>query len=167
MILSVDKSLTICLDQPARRGASLGRSVRTGIRQSIPSHNIDSCAGVRATAPSCVNGQTKRPRSRRFAYRHNPVPSHQRTLILSARFPRNANRCPQYGFRFSTSCTIMARPSNQRRISVAPQATQICTPAGIGIIGRRPPAHPPRGRRSPARCAQADAKSGRCAAPPR
>jgi hypothetical protein len=28
-------------------------------------------------------------------------------------------RCPQYGLRLSTSCTIMARPSNPRRMSVA------------------------------------------------
>jgi hypothetical protein len=166
-MLLVDKSLHDYSDQPARRGTSLGTSVRTGTRQSIPSHNIDSCAGVRTTAPSCVNGQTNRPRSSRFAYRHSPVPSHQRTLILSARLPRNTNRCPQYGFRLSTSCTIMARPSNPRRMSVAPQATQICAPAGTGIIARRPQAHPQYARRSPVLSALTDAKSGHCAAPPR
>ncbi len=32
--------------------ASSGRQLRAGIRQSMPSSNIDNCAGVRQTAPS-------------------------------------------------------------------------------------------------------------------
>jgi hypothetical protein len=50
-------------NQPAR----LAGSVRTGHLQSIPSHTIESCAGVTVTAPSCVIGQTNLPRSNRFA----------------------------------------------------------------------------------------------------
>jgi len=53
--------------QPARAGTSPGASVRIGTRQSIPSHSIDNCGGVSSAAPSRVSGQTKRPRSNRFA----------------------------------------------------------------------------------------------------
>ena len=43
--------------------ATCGRAVQAGIRQSIPSSSIASCAGVSDTAPSLVFGHTKRPRS--------------------------------------------------------------------------------------------------------
>src|SRR5215472_4977435 len=92
--------------------ASLGASVRSGDRQSIPSHNIDSWAGVNIAAPSCVNGQTNRPLSSLFEYRQRPVPSHHKIFILSARLPRKAKMCPAYGFFFIVSCTSIARPSN-------------------------------------------------------
>jgi hypothetical protein len=58
-----------------RYPASAGRAVHTGIRQSIPSSSIDSCAGVSDTEPSRAAGQTKRPRSSRLAYGHSPWPS--------------------------------------------------------------------------------------------
>ena len=51
----------------ASASASPAASVRTGIRQSIPSHSIDNCAEVRTLVPSCVSGQTNLPRSSRFA----------------------------------------------------------------------------------------------------
>ena len=52
-----------------------GRHVRTGVRQSIPSKSIESCAGVisakpevcAGTAPSRALGRTNRPRSSLFA----------------------------------------------------------------------------------------------------
>ena len=44
-----------------------------GRRQSMPSSNIDNCARVSETVPLSACGQTKRPRSSRFANRHKPV----------------------------------------------------------------------------------------------
>ena len=55
-------------DYPAARG----RHVRSGARQSIPSSNMDNCAGVSATLPSLAEGQTNRPLSRRFMNMHAP-----------------------------------------------------------------------------------------------
>ena len=52
-------------------------------------------------------------------------------------------------------------------MSVAPQATQICVPTGIGIIARTPPAHPPAVPRMPPRLLPARAGPGHCATPPR
>src|SRR5438128_7794851 len=52
-------------------------------------------------------------------------------------------------------------------MSVAPQATQICVPTGIGIIARTPPAHPPGVPRMPLRRLPARAGPGHCATPPR
>jgi hypothetical protein len=40
--------------------ATCGVQVRCGARQSIPSTNIDSCAGLSVTTPSLVIGHTKR-----------------------------------------------------------------------------------------------------------
>ena len=56
------------LPQPA----ILGRSVRSGARQSMPSSSMASWAGVSAAAAPAVAGQTKRPFSRRLANRHRP-----------------------------------------------------------------------------------------------
>ena len=47
--------------------AVAGRAVHAGIRQSIPSHSIESCADVNATVPSRACGHTKRPFSSRLA----------------------------------------------------------------------------------------------------
>ncbi len=55
------------LHATALQPAISGCHVRAGIRQSIPSVSIDSCAGVSDTTPSVVAGQTKCPRSRRLA----------------------------------------------------------------------------------------------------
>lgn len=52
--------------------AMAGAKVRTGMRQSIPSSSIDSCAGVSETLPDSACGQTKRPDSSRLANRHRP-----------------------------------------------------------------------------------------------
>jgi hypothetical protein len=46
--------------------AICGVQLRTGRRQSMPSSNIDSCAGVSETVPLLACGQTKRPRSKRL-----------------------------------------------------------------------------------------------------
>jgi hypothetical protein len=45
---------------------SSGVCVRCGLRQSMPSSNIDNCARVNETVPLCACGQMKRPRSNRF-----------------------------------------------------------------------------------------------------
>jgi hypothetical protein len=52
--------------------ANSGRQVPSGIRQSMPSASIASCAGVNATTPSLACGHTNRPRSRRLAQRTSP-----------------------------------------------------------------------------------------------
>src|SRR5689334_1276770 len=52
--------------------ATCGVQVRCGALQSIPSTNIDSCAGLSVTTPSLVAGHTKRPFSRRLANRQKP-----------------------------------------------------------------------------------------------
>jgi hypothetical protein len=38
-----------------------GRAVQAGMRQSIPSTSIESCAAVSETTPACVCGQTNLP----------------------------------------------------------------------------------------------------------
>src|SRR6516162_3915645 len=89
--------------------ATAGRHTGSGRRQSSPSSSIDSCAAVTATESPCplVAGQANRPYSRRFVNRHNPVPSQNKTLIRSARLPRNTNRCPEKG-----SCSSGESPAN-------------------------------------------------------
>jgi hypothetical protein len=49
-----------------------GRHVLSGARQSIPSSNIDSCAGVSVTFPVVAEGHTNRPFSKRLENRHAP-----------------------------------------------------------------------------------------------
>ena len=49
-----------------------GRHVRTGMRQSMPSSNIDNWAAVTLTLPSRAAGQTNRPFSRRLEKRQAP-----------------------------------------------------------------------------------------------
>jgi hypothetical protein len=46
---------------------ALGRQVRSGVRQSIPSSSIDACAAESMIVPVFVTGQGKWPRSRRLA----------------------------------------------------------------------------------------------------
>ena len=46
-------------DLSQRHPAVSGRQVRRGVRQSIPSKSIASCAGVTDTLPSAGDGQTK------------------------------------------------------------------------------------------------------------
>ncbi len=67
----------------AAHTASCGACVRTGRRQSIPSSNIESCAGVSDTVPFAACRPDKSPRSNLFAKRHSPSPSNHRTLIKS------------------------------------------------------------------------------------
>jgi len=55
---------------------SSGFQLRCGIRQSIPSGSIASCAAVSAILPSFADGQTNLPFSSRFENRHAPCPSH-------------------------------------------------------------------------------------------
>ena len=53
------------IDYPARNG----RHVLSGARQSIPSSNIDNCAGVSVTLLRAAEGQTNRPFSKRLENR--------------------------------------------------------------------------------------------------
>ncbi len=57
------------MNPPASRcyPAISGRQLRAGMRQSIPSSSIESCAGVSETTPSLACGETKCPRSSRLA----------------------------------------------------------------------------------------------------
>ncbi len=105
---------------------SISRSaVRTGCRQSIPSSNIDNCAALSDTLPLCACGQTKRPRSKRLAIKHRPVPSHHNSLSKSPRRPRKTKICPQNGLLASACCTRALKPVKPLRMSVTPAASQI------------------------------------------
>jgi hypothetical protein len=46
---------------------AVGRAVQAGMRQSIPSNSIDSCAAVSVTTPLAACGQTNWPCSSRLA----------------------------------------------------------------------------------------------------
>src|SRR5690606_7760277 len=115
--------------QTARTGA-----VRSGRRQSMPSNSIASCAVVKETLPLVACGQTKRPCSSRLQNRHKPSPSHHSNLIRSPRRPRNTKIWPENGSASSWVCTRAARPSNPRRMSVAPATIQMRVPMGGAII---------------------------------
>jgi len=116
--------------------AWVGRQVRCGRRQSMPSSNIESCAVDKCTAPESACGQIKRPFSKRLMNRHMPSPLHQRTLSKSPRRPRKANTCPEKGSSVNVVCTNAAKPFMPRRISVTPAASHICVPAGNPINSR-------------------------------
>lgn len=77
---------------PSLHRARLGRSVRIGARQSIPSSSMESCAGVNRTTPSAVTGQMKRLRSSRLANRQKLCPSQYSTFRRSPRRQRTTNR---------------------------------------------------------------------------
>jgi hypothetical protein len=58
-----------CLESPVFIGfyaEICGDFVRFGARQSMPSSNIDNCAGDRCTAPCFAEGQTNFPCSSRL-----------------------------------------------------------------------------------------------------
>jgi len=74
----------MCVNQTATSGVQ----VLCGLRQSMPSSNIESCARVRQTVPSVACGQMKRPLSKRFAKRHRPSPSHHKSFTMSPLRPR-------------------------------------------------------------------------------
>ena len=114
--------------------ACVGRHVRCGVRQSMPSNSIDSCAAVRCTFPSLAAGQTNRPFSRRFMKRHAPCVSHQMIFNKSPRRPRKTNRCPEYGSSASSFFVCAASVLNPRRISVTPAASQTRVLLGTGIM---------------------------------
>ena len=52
---------------------SAASCVRIGRRQSMPSSNMDSCAGVSDTVPLAACGQMNLPRSNLFANKTQPV----------------------------------------------------------------------------------------------
>src|SRR5262249_8948136 len=87
------------------------------------------------TVPLSACGQMKRPRSSRFANKHNPSPSHHNNLIRSPRRPRKTKTCPENGLCSNTVCITALNPVNPRRRSVTPAAIQICVPVGSVIIG--------------------------------
>ena len=91
--------------------ASCGAQVRSGLRRSMPSRSIESCARVRQTVPSVACGQISRPRSRRLANRHKPSPSHHKSFTMSPLRPRKTKTCPENGCCSSTVCTFALRPS--------------------------------------------------------
>ena len=110
-----------------------GVQVLSGLRQSMPSSSIESCARVRQTVPSVACGQMNRPRSNRLANRHRPSPSNQRSLIMSPLRPRKTNTWPENGCCSSTVCTCALRPLKPRRRSVTPAAIQILVPVRSSI----------------------------------
>jgi hypothetical protein len=90
---SEDRSTCNPVDESIGRAcpAAVGRQVRIGMRQSMPSSSMPSCAAVNATTPSADDGQTKWPFSSRLANRHSPWPSHHSTLISPPRRPGTAD----------------------------------------------------------------------------
>src|SRR5215471_2668235 len=123
---------------------SCGSQVRSGGRQLMPSSSIASCARVSDTVPLVACGHTKRPRSSRFANKHNPSPSNQRTLIRSPRRPRNTNTCPENGLCSSFVCTCALNPVNPRRKSVTPAAIQMrVLPGSVIMLADTPATHAP------------------------
>ena len=79
-------------------------------------------------------GQTKRPRSSRFASKHSPSPLHHSTLIMSPRRPRNTNTWPLNGSSARAVCTLAARPLKPERVSVtlaAIQMVRLQVPLGV------------------------------------
>ncbi len=117
-----------------------GCQVRSGCLQSMPSHNIESCARVNDTVPLVACGHTNLPRSRRFCRRQTPSPSCQRTFMRSPRRPRKRKTWPDKGLLSSVLCTRPHRLVCPRRISVMPATSQICVLAGI-IRASSPPLH--------------------------
>ena len=113
--------------------ASCGVQVRSGLRQSMPSRSIESCARVRQTVPSVACGQMNRPRSRRLANRHRPSPSHHKSFTMSPLRPRKTKTCPENGCCSRTVCTFALRPSKPRRMSVTPAAIHILVPVRSSI----------------------------------
>jgi hypothetical protein len=120
--------------------ASCGACVRTGRRQSIPSSNIESCAGVKDTVPLVACGHRNLPRSSLFEKRRNPSPSNHRTLIKSPRLQRKIYTWPENGLSCSVVCTIPLNPVNPRHMSVTPETIQIRVPAASPIIATNAPA---------------------------
>ena len=110
---------------------SCGSHVRSGRRQSMPSSSIDNCARVSETVPLVACGHTNRPRSSRFANKHNPSPSYHRTLIRSPRRPRNTNTCPENGLCSNLRLHQRAQPGETRAASRSPlpQSRSACSPA--------------------------------------
>ena len=155
-----------CGKNLARYTDNSGSHVRSGRRQSMPSNSIDNCARVSETVPLAACGHTKRPRSSRFANKHNPSPSNHKTLIRSPRRPRNTNTCPQNGLCSSFVCTNALSPVKPRRKSVTPAAIQIRVFAGQAIIRAGTPATPvPAPRRRCLQCAPVPAETRRESCP--
>ncbi|MDD9980366.1 MAG: hypothetical protein OXU81_03245 [Gammaproteobacteria bacterium] len=88
-------------DDPDRHPLVLTEAEQRAMRDDL----AECAALVRAL------GQTNRPCSRRFDASTSPVPSHHRTLTLSARLGRNTTATPEYGSRPSSCSTTAASPS--------------------------------------------------------
>src|SRR5215467_3024572 len=144
-----------------------GSQVRCGRRQSMPSSSIDNCARVSETVPLSACGQTKRPRSNRFANKHNPSPSNHRSFTRSPRRPRKMNTCPDIGLLSNLVCTKALSPWKPRRRSVTPAAIQICVWLGRVIIAAdTPTTHATKLDWRRFRCALAHAAVGCASCPP-
>ena len=115
--------------------ATAGTAVRAGLRQSMPSSSIASCARLNDTAPCSARGQMKRPRSRRFANRHRPSPSHHSTLMRSPRLPRKTKTCAGIRILFERGLRDGAQAGESApQVGHRPAAIQIFVPAGSEII---------------------------------
>src|SRR6185503_3695371 len=133
------KPASILRNHDDHQTATSGVHVRSTLRQSMPSRSIESCARLSRTTPLSAFGQMNRPRSRRLANRQSPSPSHQRSLTISPRLPRNTKTCPENGCSCNTFCTCALSPSNPRRRSVTPAAIQTLVPTGSWITGQGSP----------------------------
>ena len=140
---------------PVTPTAAAPTSVPAAANRCLPAASITAPASTKPCR-SPLGGQTKRPRSSRFANKHNPSPSYHRTLIRSPLRPRNTNTCPENGFCSSLLSTSALSPVNPRRKSVTPAAIQTRVFVGGPIIPVGTPAtRAPTPHRHCLRCASA------------
>ncbi len=124
--------------------------------------NMPNWAAPGCATPACVDGQTKRPLSRRLANRQNPWLSQYKTFTKSPRRPRNTNRWPENGSFSRTSWTRTASPGIPLRMSARPSARYTRRPVGTVIIVR--PAPKPDAPSEPDRFCRRPGQDGRCQA---
>jgi hypothetical protein len=147
MGILAEQCRAVIADYPAAEGCQ----VRCGIRQSMPSSSIASCAGVSDTLPPFAEGQTNLPRSSRFTNMQAPCvrqclsdhwrsigSPHQITFTRSPRRPRKTKRCPAKGSCWSVASAWAASAAKPRRMSVTPAASQTLVMAGTGITRTGP-----------------------------
>ena len=100
-----------------------GRHVFCGVRQSIPSSNIASCADDIDTLPFFADGQTNLPRSSRLENRHAPllIPPDDLDQITTPS-PKDEQMAAN-GSSDRVVCTCAASVLKPRRMSVTPAAS--------------------------------------------
>ena len=112
--------------------ATSGVTMRSTLRQSMPSRNIESCARLRCTVPLSAARPDRRPRSGSYANRHRPSPSHQISITISPLRPRNTNTCPK---RLLVQHVLHLRTQLDHRIRGADPSLLLQSDLGRGEAG--------------------------------